>query len=138
MTLSPAVMNDLIPVYLAGEACPETRQLVEEYAQLHPEFAAALRLAAELEMPVPPASAAGDLEIAALRKTRHFVRLRSIFMGTGIFFTLAPFMFQFGSGGFEWLLIGRADGLVSASASLAAASWVAYWLMNREARKAGL
>lgn len=137
-TLPREVMNDLMPVYLAGEASRATKQLVENYASEHPDFAAALRAAAELELPKLGQSPSPDLEIAALRKTRQFILLRSIFMGSGLLFTLTPFLFHVGPHGFEWLLAGREPGLVWASASLAAASWVAYWIMNREVRNAGL
>jgi hypothetical protein len=131
-------MNDLMAVYLAGEASRPTRELVEQYAREHPDYANALSSAAELKIPEPPAAAAPDVEVAALNKTRQFVFLRSIFLGSALFFTLTPFLFHFGDGGFYWLLLGREPGLVWASASLGAASWVAYWLMSREVRKAGL
>ncbi|MBL0157939.1 MAG: hypothetical protein IPP47_12680 [Bryobacterales bacterium] len=138
-TLPPEVMDDLLTLYLAGEASPASRQLVDEYARTHVEFAAALRSANELELPASPARPAPDLELAALKKTREYFRLRSIFMGAGIFFSLLPFSFRAGAGGFEWLVIGYANnGIVWASASLAAANWVACWLMDREVRKAGL
>jgi hypothetical protein len=132
-------MDDLLALYLAGEASPATQRLVDDYARTHPEFAAALRSATELNLPAPPAGPSPDLELAALKRTREYFLLRSIFMGAGIFFSLAPFVFRFGPGGFEWLIIGYANnGIVWASASLAAAFWVACWLMNREVRKAGL
>jgi len=139
MTLPRAVMDDLLALYLAGDAAPVTRQMVEDYAHEHSDYAAVLRSAANLKLPGPPTGPRADLELAALKKTREFVRLRSIFLGSGIFFTLTPFMFRFGHGGFEWLIIGYANnGVAWAAASLAAASWVSYWLMNREVRKAGL
>ena len=136
MTLPIEVMNDLMAVYLAGDASAATRQLVEDFAREHQDFAARLRSAAgDLNLPTPPPP---DLELAALKQTRDFLRLRSLFLGAGILFTSTPFLFHFSNGRFEWLLIGRESGLVWASLSLAAASWAAHWLMNREVRKAGL
>ena len=40
MTLPEPVMRDLLTVVLDGEASPETRRLVEDYARDHPPFAA--------------------------------------------------------------------------------------------------
>ena len=59
-------------------------------------------------------------------------------MGAGIFFTLAPFSFHVGAGGFEWFVIGRSDGVAVAMVLLAIGSWTVCWLMNREVGKAGL
>lgn len=138
MTLEREVMDDLMAVYLAGEASRSTRELVEQYAREHPDYADALSSAARLKVPEPPAHLAPDIEVATLNKTRRFVLLRSVFLGAALLFTLAPFLFHFGDDGFQWLLLGREPGLVWAFASLGAASWAAYWLMNRQIRKAGL
>ncbi len=138
MSLPRELMNDLISVYLAGEASPATRRAVEEYASEHPDYAESLRAAASPDLPKPADGPPPDLEISALRRTRRFVLLRSIFLASGVFFSLTPFLAHFGSNGWEWLLIGKEPGLIWASASLGAASWVAWWMMQREVRRAGL
>jgi hypothetical protein len=138
MKLPRAVMNDLLAVYLAGAASPETRALVEQCAREDAEFAAAMRRAAELTIK-PPAPPAPDGELRSLKMTRQFVFLRSLFMGVAIFFTLLPFSFVFEPGkGLTWLVWDRSEGLGAAFLSVGAASWVAWWLMRREVRKAGL
>ena len=131
------VMKDLMVVYLSGEASPDTRRLVEEYAIAHPDYAELLKrsgAAALGEAGPPPAS----VEMNALRLTRQFILLRSLFFGMGIAFTLAPFTFAFKEGNVTFFLWRDVPGLGTAFASIAVASWVACYVMHRAVRKAGL
>lgn len=138
MKLPRPVMDDLLTLYLAGEASPETRALVERYALENDDFAAAMHAAAEIPL-TPPAEPAADAELRSLKMTRQFVFLRSLFMGMAIFFTLSPFSFVFNSQkGITWLMWDASHGLATSFLSIGAASWVAWWLMRREVRKAGL
>ena len=43
MNITNDVITDLLPLYLAGEASPGTRQLLEDYLREHPEFASTVR-----------------------------------------------------------------------------------------------
>jgi hypothetical protein len=131
------VMKDLMVVYLSGEASADTRALVEEYARSHPEYAALLRAASatgELET-APPAQ---DSEMRTLKMTRQFVFLRSLFLGMGIAFTFMPFTIVVRSGNIAFLLYRDVPALAVSFWSIAAASWVACYVMHREVRKAGL
>jgi hypothetical protein len=140
MTVSDAVMNDLLTVYLAGEASAETKAMVEEYARGHPSYAARLHQAASLpnpdslRMPAPPP----DQHLQTLQRTREFLRLRTIFTAGGILFTLLPLVFTFGDGGVQFLILGRHPGLLWACWSLAAASWAARYVMHRQVRLTGV
>lgn len=139
MRLPEGVRNDLLTVYLAGEASPETRVLVEEWARDDQVFAAAMHAAAQVDIKPAAATPSADLEIRSLKMTRQFVRLRSILMAMAIFFSLLPFSFAFGSkNGFSWLVWDASPGLGIASVSLAVASWVAWHVMNRRVKRAGL
>ncbi len=131
------VMKDLMVVYVSGEASADTRALVEEYARAHPEYAALLKQSS-VELAVGAAPTLQDSEMRALKMTRQYVFLRSLFMGMGIAFTLLPLSFAFMDGKVTFLLIRDAPGLGAAFWSLAAASWVAYSVMRRAVRKAGL
>lgn len=136
MELAPSVMKDLMVVYLGGEASPETRTLVEEYARAHPDYADLLRKAGAADLPATPPPA--SVEVSALRLTRQHIFLRSLFFGMGLAFTLIPFTFVFRNGTIAFLLYRDVPGIGAAFWSIAAASWVAYYLMHREVRKAGL
>lgn len=137
MELAADVMKDLMVVYLAGEASPATRALVEQYAASHPEFAALLQgSSAGLEIQI--AEPKSDSEMRALKMTRQHVFLRSIFFGMGIAFTLMPFTIVFRHGEITFLLYRDVPGLGAAFMSIAAASWAACYVMHRAVRKAGL
>jgi hypothetical protein len=139
MKLSRAVMNDLLTVYLAGEASAETRALVEQYAREDADFSAAMEAARRVNLDPAAVTPAADLEIRSLKMTRQFVRLRSLFMGMAVFFTLLPFSFAFSTEtGMKWLVWGTSRGLGMALLSIAAASWIACYAMNRQIKRAGL
>jgi anti-sigma factor RsiW len=138
MTISDAVMNDLLTVYLAGEASPETKALVEAHARANPPFASRLKAAGTLTLPDLAPAPARDQELRALNETRQFILLRTIFIAGAILFTLLPLVFKFGSGGVQFLILGREPGLMWSFWSVAVASWVAFAIMNRRVRSAGL
>jgi hypothetical protein len=139
MTLHDDVMNDLLTVYLAGEASAATRSLVDARAAADPAFAA--RLAAAQRTAVPDLSLPGpapNAEMTALKHTRQFLFLRTLFVAWGILFTLLPLLFTFDDAGVRFVLWGRYPALVTSFWSLAAASWVAAFVMHRQVRPSGL
>jgi hypothetical protein len=139
MTIPDDVMNDLLTLYLADEASPATRALVDAYARQHPAVAARLAAARGVAVPeVPMVGPAPDSELRALTATRHYIRLRTVFVAGAVLFTLMPFAVRGGDGGVEFLILGKEPGLAWASWSLAAASWVAWVVMRRRLRVVGL
>ena len=137
--ISDDVMNDLLTVYLAGDASADTKALVEAHARDHQPFAARLAAAGALVLPdLPARRSAPDAELRALAETRQFILLRTIFFAAGILFTALPFIFRFGSDGIEFLILGREVGLMWAFWSVAAASWTAFGIMDRRVRQTGL
>ena len=72
MNISREVINDLWPVYAAGEASADTRALIEEFFDRDPEFARILRAHGDenlLGHDVPRLPL--DSEAKALRKTKR-------------------------------------------------------------------
>jgi len=139
MTISEDVMNDLLTVYLAGDASADTKALVEAHARDHQSFAARLAAAGAFVVPdVPAGRAAHDVELRALAETRQFIRLRTIFFAGALLFTVLPLTFKFGSNGIEFLILGREPGLMWSFWSIAAASWTACVIMARRIKRAGL
>ncbi|MEO5819435.1 MAG: hypothetical protein ABIT71_02950 [Vicinamibacteraceae bacterium] len=138
-TLTEDVMNDLLAVYLAGDASADTRNLIEARAGRDPGFAAKIAAARAVDLGgALPAAPPPDAELRALTRTRQAIFLRTLFFAAGVFFTLLPLSFRGGANGLEFLFLGRQPGLVWAFWSVAAASWVACWLMHREMGEAGL
>jgi hypothetical protein len=122
-----------------AEASADTRALVEARARQDPAFAARLRAASEVAATAVPATAAPtDVQLVALKRTREYLRLRTIFTAAGILFTLLPLVFTFDAHGAQFLILGRHPGLVWSFWSLAAASWTASYVMARAVRQVGL
>jgi hypothetical protein len=140
MTLPENVMKDLLSLVLAGEASPETRTLVEEYAGAHPEFARLLREegAPRLRLQASPSP---DLEMKTLERTKKMFRLQWILMALTIVLVLASIQLRFGdpaSPRFQWGLFGYPP-IVRQVLSLAAAAFsVAFLFVALRAKRARL
>ena len=131
MNVTKDVVFDLLPVYAAGEASPDTVKLVEEYLRGDPELA---RMAQELRaFPLPEVR--GELrpthEKEVLDKTRWLLRLRGWLIGIAWVATALPFSFQFGDGGFHWLYLDGSPVVPLALWCSAASFWVVYYFVNR-------
>lgn len=135
MELPREVMDDLMVMYLGGEASPATARLVEQYAAAHSDYADLLRRA---QQPPPLPAPAPDKEMEVLKMTRKHLFLRSLFVGGGIFFTLAPLTHVYQDGHLTFLLFRDAPGAASGLWSVALASWIAAFVMHRAVRRAGL
>jgi hypothetical protein len=139
MNVPDDVMNDLLTIYLAGEASAATKTLIEGHARQNPAFAARINAAGTLALNGDAfAQPAKDLELQTLAKTRRFILLRTLFFASGILFTLLPLLFAFDDNGVQFLVLGRHPGLVWSFWSIAAASWVACHTMHRQVSASGL
>jgi hypothetical protein len=116
------VIIDLWPVYLAGEASPDTRAVVDEFLQDDHEFAEELRRPAVIEQERPPV-VAPDVEAEALARTRRKLHgYRPLLMLAMVFTCLA-----FGR------IVSDTSWDVSprnfvATAAVAAVFWVAFFV----------
>jgi hypothetical protein len=131
------VMDDLAVLYLSGEASAETRELVERYAGRHSDYASALQAHAPESMAVATAVQV-EAEMQALKRTKEYLFLRTLFFAMAVAFTLSLGLFTFNNDGVTFLLYRDAPGVFWAFSSIAAASWVAWGLMRRELAKTGL
>lgn len=136
MNLPEPVLRDLLTVVLSGEASPESRRLVDDYARDHAEFARLLQsndaLGAILPAQVP------DREMESLKRTKEMLRLKSILLGMALAFTLLPLAFVFENGVITFFLLRDATGAAAGLWCVAAASWVAYFVISRSLRTTGL
>ena len=137
MNVTDDVLNDLLTLYLAGEASADTRALVEERARRDPAFAAKLTAARELdrtaaraiELPVP-GTPPGDVELRDLLTTRYAIFARTLFFACAIIFTFVPLLF---------LAPSRLHpSIVRSFWMLAAIAWLGCWHTHRQVGKAGL
>ena len=139
MKMTDEVMNDLLTLYLAGEASEDTKALVESHARQNAEFASRVEAAGALPpIGMPHGGPPSDLELRTLTETRKFILLRTVFWAGAIFFTLLPLVFTFDERGVEFLVLGRHAGLMWSFWSIAVAAWTACYVMHRQVRRVGL
>jgi hypothetical protein len=139
LTLHPDVVKDLLPVYLAGDASPATRELVEAALAADAALARLARLAnapdafPSAEPALPPTA-----EKRALDATRRRLRWRSWLMGGALFASLLPLTSKGDSEGVQFFLLRDAPVVAGASLAVAAALWAAYLAVGRRLRVTGL
>lgn len=141
MKLELEVIRDLLPIYLAGEASPATRRLVEEHLAADPELALLARAAGDPDLvggAGAPAPLKPDIEKSALDSTRRLLRRRSWLMGGAIFTTLLPFSVHGDDSGIRFFLLRDAPGSAALSFAAAALLWLAHWQVSRRLRVTGL
>lgn len=130
------VVNDLLPVYLAGDASADTRAFVDEWLKTDPELARQVAEARRADLPpvaLPPPSA----EKQALTRTRRRLRLRALLMGIAIYVSTLPLAITFNRSGFHGLLIDNWPERVVVMI-LAVVLWGVYFAVARRARVSGL
>ncbi len=141
MTVDRDVIQDLLPLYLAGEASPATRKLVEEHLAANPELARLAQAAGDPDlagMARPTALPEPSGQKSALDATRRLLRRRSWLMGGAIFTTLLPFSIHGDESGIRFFLLRDAPQSAALSFAAAALLWFAYWRVSRRLRVTGL
>lgn len=138
MNVTREIVKDLLPLYAAGEASPETRAAVEEWLRTDPELAhllASLRDDAA-PLPVPPATpSAGRTTLAA---TKSLLRRRTWLLASALFVTGLPFSFVAGDEGLRFLMIRDAPVASSFCLAVALVLWLAFGVVARRLRVTGL
>ena len=139
MTVTRDVINDLLPLYAAGEASPDTVALVDEYLVHHPELAEAIEALrmdplSELAVQLQP-----NKEKETLNMTKKLLRLRGTLMGLGIFLTCTIASFGGRDGHITWTFIQVTSTPVIGLVVVAAlASWVGFFAVRRRLEHTGL
>jgi anti-sigma factor RsiW len=129
MNVTRDVVKDLLTVYLAGEASPDTRALVEQWLRDDPALARQAGQAATVRLPAGP-ELPQTLEKQALDRTRRHLRWRSILLGVAIYVSALPLSVTFNRQGFSGLLIDNWPERL-AIAAIALVLWAAYWRTGR-------
>ena len=142
MSIPREVVFDLLPLYVAGEASPASRALVEEYLRGDPALAARVHAwKAEGIVPEDAAGASGpapEAELKALVRTRRLLTLRTWLFGLAIGLTAIALAVRisFPSGGSPSVrLVLFEEPVTLGSVLLAAvACWIAYAALGSRLR----
>jgi predicted anti-sigma-YlaC factor YlaD len=138
MNVTREVILDLLPVYLAGEASPATRALIEEHMEQDPELAQRIRLQwADNLGKIAPSALPPDLELRSLRRTRALIGWQKWLFGFGIAFTAialtSEISFQGSRIEFHFLMRDF-PAQFGSFAVLAIACWIGYYSLRRRLR----
>ena len=140
MTITRDVINDLLPVYLSGDASADTRALVERFLAGDPTLAAEVKAHAERgaallqTLGTSTQLAASDAEVATFERVRRHHRDRNTFLAFGVAFALTPLAFSFSNGHIHWLMLR--DNPTQALIFLAASAycWISFAVLTRRGR----
>ena len=140
MNIPREVILDLLPVYLAGEASPETRAWLEQYLARDPELADRVRRQRsesfnDSSLPhVPP-----ELELRALKRTRRLMtQLRWLF-GLAMAFSAVALALEISFRPIRVrLLLLDYPTQLGPCLVLGIACWTAYFLLRHRLRVGGI
>ena len=142
MKVTREVIVDLLPVYLAGEASPATRALVEDYLKQDPELAQRIRLQwAENLKRAAPSGLPPELELRSLKRTRSLLSWQKSMFGFALFFTAIGLSIEFSTrnGHFHefHFLVRDYPAPFGAALAFALVCWISYFVIRYRIRAAG-
>ncbi len=143
MTVTQNVIMDLLPVYLSGEASPDTTNLIEEFLRQNPELSGVVEeqkreFHGQRELLEPAAALPADHELRTLARTRLLIERQKWQMALALMLTLFPFSFVLSGAHFTFILVRDQPVLAVAAWFGAAVLWVLYFLTRRGLRARGL
>lgn len=143
MNVTQNVVMDLLPVYLSGEASPDTKDLIEEFLREDPEFAAVVEghkreFGRQQELLEPVSEPSPDHELRTLAQTRSLMERQKWSMALALMLTGFPFSFVFGGGHVTFMLLRDQPLLAAVSWCGAAILWIQYFITRRRLHVAGL
>ena len=139
MNVTREVILDLIPVYLAGEASPATRALIDEYLRQDSELAQRVRTLSADSLPtITQTPLSSDIELRSLRRARALIGWQKWLFGLGITFTALSlsneFSFEKGHLREFHFLISDYPAQFGSFAVLALICWISYYVIRRRLR----
>ena len=139
MNITRNVITDLLPLYLEGEASPDTQALIEEFFIQDPTFAQLVQEEQKTHLPVGDLSPtlSKETEMVTLEKTKKLLRQRSLMMAFGIVFTLWAVSFHFDSAGLVWMWSGTPI-IAVIFLIIGLAFWAGYLHTLRRVKESGL
>jgi hypothetical protein len=143
MKITQDVIMDLLPVYLSGEASPDTTNLIEEYLRQNPGFSSVVEsqkreFDGQRELLEPVDAPSADHELRTLARTRLLMERQKWQMALALMLTGFPFSFVVGSGHLTFIIVRDQPVLAVATWFGAAIVWILYFLTRRRLRATGL
>jgi hypothetical protein len=139
MNVTRNVIQDLLPVYFAGEASPDTKQLVEDFLGGDPEFARLAQQNAQLRLERPAVQPPVHAEAEALARTKRAIRKRTWLLSFAVFCTLVPFTFAFDtSRGVVFFMWRDSPSLAMAFQVASLGLWLGYYVRARRLQRTSL
>ena len=134
MKITEEVMNDLLPLYFAHECSSDTKKVVEEYFQEHPEFEQQSRRNYKDPFAVTDVPAlAPTEEVKTLKYTRRWMKARSFALAFAICLSLCPFSYFRTDHGSAFLFVEHpAAALIYGSCAVI--FWCIYFGIKRRLR----
>jgi hypothetical protein len=133
MKVTRDVVNDLMPLYVAGEVSADSRALVEDYLRAHPDEFAAVEAAA-LPRPEPPRG----VEMLSLERTRRALERRPRIFALAIFLTYAIFSFRFDESGLRFVLFRDAPRVAEGLLAAGLGVWAMFLSIEWKCRQSGI
>jgi len=143
MNITRNVVNDLLPVYLSGEASADTQTLVEEFLRQDPELSRIVEeqsreFSAQKDLLGPAVAPSGDHQLRTLARTRLLMERQKWSMALALMLTVFPLSFVFSGGRLTFLIVRDEPLLAVASWVGAVFLWVHYFIVRRRLRRSGL
>ncbi len=134
MNVTREVITDLLPLYVAGEASPQTCALVEEYLRQHAEMRQQFNLSGLDGLSDAPAPALPpDIALKSLRRTRALLRWQRRLYGWAIGLSIATLggvgVFSGGHFAFHFFLRDY-PWIFRPCLGLAASCWANYFVLR--------
>jgi anti-sigma factor RsiW len=143
MNITRNVVNDLLPVYLSGEASADTKTLIEEFLRQDPELSRMVEeqrreFGAQKELLRPAVAPSADHQLQTLTRTRLLMERQKWSMALALMLTAFPLSFVFSGSHLTFLILRDEPVLAAASWVGAVFLWVHYFIVRRRLRRSGL
>jgi hypothetical protein len=143
MKITQNVVMDLLPLYLSGEASPDTKELIGEFQRQNPEFAKVVEahqreFGRQRDLLEPAGAPSADHELRTLAQTRSLMERQKWSMAVALMLTAFPFSFVFSGSHLTFVLVRDQPMLAALSWCGAAILWIHYFITRRRLRTAGL
>lgn len=137
MEITREVVNDLMPVYLAGEASADTARLVDEFLAKDSEFARAVRGDGARELLGKPVTLLPNEAKRALELTKRLIKRQTWFFAFALLFSLVPLSIRIESGTVRMIMMDT-PVLAMGYWIVALGCWGGYYRTRRRLNVSGL
>lgn len=142
MTVTREVILDLLPLYLAGEASPATRALVEEYLKQDADLAQRIRLQWEEGLKrAAPSGLPPELELRSLRRTRRLLAAQKWLFGLALAFAAFGLSFEYSTRGSRLqefhFMVRDSPAVFGGSLACSVVCWLLYLVIRHRVRSGG-